>query len=53
MFGKILNSDMKKGLMPNDKVKEALGRSPDFWDAILMRAWFELKPKFVLTATAV
>jgi hypothetical protein len=50
---KLLNSDMKKGLMPKDKVKEALGRSPDFWDAILMRAWFELKPKFVLTATAV
>jgi phage terminase large subunit len=50
---KLLDSDMKKGLMPKDKVKEAIGRSPDFWDAILMRIWFELKPKFVSTADAV
>jgi hypothetical protein len=35
-----------------DKVKEAIGRSPDFWDAILMRIYFELKPKFVVTATS-
>lgn len=47
---KVLDSDMKKGLMPKDKVKEAIGRSPDFWDAILMRAWFELKPGFVRTS---
>lgn len=45
---KELDSDMKKGLLPKDKVKELLGRSPDFWDAILMREWFELKPKFTL-----
>lgn len=50
---KLLDSDMKKGLMSKDKIKEAIGRSPDFWDAILMRMWFELKPKFVLTATKV
>ena len=50
---KILESDMKKGLMPKDKIKEAIGRSPDFWDAILMRIFFELKPKFVMTAQAV
>jgi len=50
---KLLDSDMKKGLMPKDKIKEAIGRSPDFWDAILMRMWFELKPKFVMTATSV
>lgn len=49
---KLLDSDMKKGLMPKDKVKEAIGRSPDFWDAILMRIYFELKPKFILTATS-
>lgn len=47
---KELDSDLKKGLMPKDKVKEAIGRSPDFWDAILMRIWFELKPKFVSAA---
>ncbi len=47
---KLLDSDMKKGLMPKDKVKEAIGRSSDFWDAILMRIWFELKPGFVRTS---
>jgi len=49
---KAMDSDMKKGLMSKADMKEALGRSPDFWDAILMRMWFELKPGFVLTATA-
>lgn len=44
---KLLDSDMKKGVMPKDKIKEALGRSPDFWDAIMMREYFELKPAFV------
>ena len=39
--------------LPKDKIKEAIGRSPDFWDTILMREWFELKPTFVLTATKV
>ena len=41
---KKMDSDMKKGLLPKDKVKEILGRSPDFWDAIMMREYFELKP---------
>lgn len=50
---KVLDSDLKKGLLPKDKVKEAIGRSPDFWDAILMRIWFELKPKFVVSADTV
>lgn len=50
---KELDSDLKKGLMPKDKVKEMIGRSPDFWDAILMREYFELKPKFVPTATSI
>ena len=39
---KELDTDMKKGLTPKDVMKQALGRSPDFWDAILMREWFEL-----------
>lgn len=50
---KIMDSDMKKGLMPKDKVKERIGRSPDFWDTILMREYFELKPKFVSMAQAI
>ena len=41
---KTLDSDLKKGVMPKDKMKEFLGRSPDFWDAIMMRQYFELKP---------
>lgn len=41
---KLLDSDMKKGVIPKDKVKEILGRSPDFADAIMMREYFELKP---------
>lgn len=40
---KTLDSDMKKGVIPKDKVKELLGRSPDFADAIMMREYFELK----------
>lgn len=50
---KKMDSDMKKGLVPKHEMKEALGRSPDFFDAILMRAWFELKPGFVMTAVAI
>ena len=42
---KSIDSDGKKGVMPKDKVKEIIGRSPDFADTIMMREWFELKPK--------
>lgn len=45
---KMLDSDMKKGVIPKDKVKEALGRSPDFSDTIMMREYFELKPVIIL-----
>lgn len=50
---KLLDSDMKKGLMTKEKVKEAINRSPDFWDTILEREWFELKPKFVVAVDSV
>ena len=42
---KNLDSDMKKGVVPKDKVKELIGRSPDFADTIMMREYFDLKPK--------
>lgn len=45
---KNLDSDMKKGVISKDKIKEVLGRSPDFADAIMMREFFELSPKKVL-----
>jgi phage terminase large subunit len=50
---KAVDNDLKKGVVPKEKVKEVLGRSPDFWDTVMMRYWFELKPKFVMTAVAV
>lgn len=43
---KAMDSDMKKGLMAKDDIKERIGRSPDFFDAIMMRMYFELKPQF-------
>lgn len=43
---KKLDSDLKKGVIPKDKVKELIGRSPDFSDTLMMREFFELAPKF-------
>lgn len=45
---KELDSDMKKGVVPKKLVKEKLGRSPDFWDAIMMRELpeLDLQPAF-------
>lgn len=43
---KDVDSDKKKGVVPKDKVKELLGRSPDFSDALMMRMYFELKPAY-------
>lgn len=34
----------KKQVLPKDKVKEILGRSPDYSDALMMRQYFELRP---------
>jgi len=39
---KNIDKDGKKGIIPKDKMKEMLGRSPDDWDSIMMRAYFEL-----------
>lgn len=50
---KELDSDMKKGLMSKQDVKEMIGRSPDFWDAILMRMWFELTPRIKLASATI
>lgn len=40
-----MDKDGKRMVMPKDKVKELIGRSPDFSDALMMREWFELTPK--------
>lgn len=43
---KDLDKDSKLGIIPKDKIKELIGRSPDDWDSIMMREWFEFKPEF-------
>lgn len=39
------DSDKKQGLMPKEKIKDLIGRSPDDLDTFIMRAFFELRPK--------
>lgn len=40
---KDIDKDGKLGLVPKDKIKEMIGRSPDEWDSIMMRYYFELE----------
>jgi phage terminase large subunit len=42
---KHLDSDMKKGVIPKDKVKELIGRSPDFSDCLMMNEFNYLIPE--------
>ncbi len=37
-----MDKDGKRQILPKDKVKELIGRSPDFSDTIMMREWFDL-----------
>ncbi len=37
-----IDKDAKKSIISKDLVKEKLGRSPDEWDSIMMRFWFEI-----------
>lgn len=37
-----IDDDGKVAILAKDKIKEILGRSPDEWDSIMMRFWFEL-----------
>lgn len=48
---KDLDKDTKLRVIAKDDVKDQLGRSPDFWDPIMMRAWFEYKPSIGTVAT--
>jgi hypothetical protein len=41
-----MDKDGKRQVMPKDKVKEVIGRSPDFSDTLMMREWFDLKPRW-------
>jgi hypothetical protein len=40
-----MDKDGKRQVLPKDKVKELIGRSPDYADALMMREYFELKPR--------
>jgi phage terminase large subunit len=40
-----MDKDGKKAVLPKDKIKEIIGRSPDYADTLMMREWFELEPK--------
>lgn len=40
-----MDKDGKRMVLPKDKVKEIIGRSPDFSDTLMMREYFELQPK--------
>lgn len=42
---KSVDKDQKKGVIPKDMVKQLIGRSPDFSDAIAMRFVFEVGVK--------
>lgn len=40
-----MDTDMKLRVLPKEKVKEGIGRSPDFADNMMMRMVFELRPE--------
>jgi phage terminase large subunit len=45
-----MDKDGKRQVLPKDKVKEIIGRSPDYSDTLMMREWFELAPKYEVMA---
>jgi hypothetical protein len=42
---KDIDKDGKQGIIAKEHVKELIGRSPDEWDSIMMRYWFDLNSK--------
>jgi hypothetical protein len=49
---KDIDKDGKLAVIPKEQVKEFIGRSPDYSDALMMREWFELKPQGFVTSNA-
>ena len=45
---KDIDKDGKISLVSKDVVKQMIGRSPDEWDSIMMRYYFELEPKMFM-----
>ncbi len=46
------NDTIKMTLIPKDEMKQALGRSPDYADAFIMRGYFTLKREFTVLTPA-
>jgi hypothetical protein len=44
---KNMDKDTRLGIISKDVIKANIGRSPDDWDSIMMRYYFELAPDFV------
>ena len=42
---KDMDKDGRLTIIPKDEIKDIIGRSPDEWDSIMMRYYFQLKPK--------
>lgn len=45
-----MDKDGKRNILPKDKVKEIIGRSPDYADTLMMREWFELSNQYTWAA---
>jgi len=45
---KDIDKDGKLMVIPKDKIKENIARSPDDWDSIMMRYYFELEQEFFI-----
>ena len=43
---KDIDKDGKLSVLPKDKIKENISRSPDDWDSIMMRMYFDLEQEF-------
>lgn len=43
---KDIDRDGRQGIIPKERVKELLGRSPDEWDSVMMRYWFALRKSY-------
>jgi len=48
---KNIDKDGKLGVLPKDKIKELIGRSPDEWDSIMMRYYFEMRKVYTTRIT--
>ena len=43
------DEDRKLSIVPKEDIKEAIGRSPDYADTLMMRMYFELNPQQEIT----